>query len=308
MDSRQPQNYQLPSSAVWFITGCSSGIGKALAQLAHSQDHRVAATARRPGDLAYLPDDINVLKLIVDVTSRQSIDDAVEGALARFDRLDVVVNNAGYSLRGDTENATEDAARHLVDTMFWGTVRLTQHAMRVMREVNPGNGPQGGLVLNISSMGGRIAFPGNAFYHAAKFAIEGFTESVSKEVRPEWNTHFCLIEPGGVKTDYATRSMLTVEPHPAYAAPDTPARLIEKYMDDPEASKNWADVVSVARAIYTIGASGKEIPLRVPLGPDAWGMLKMENDKAGQVLEEWREFSSSVGNEGQLESLAFLQK
>ncbi len=244
----------------------------------------------------------------MDVTSRRSIDEAVDAALARFGRLDVVVNNAGYSLRGDTENATEDAARHLIDTMFWGTVRLTQHAMRVMREVNPGNGQRGGVVLNISSMGGRVAFPGNAFYHAGKFAIEGFTESVSKEVRPEWNTHFCLIEPGGVKTDYATRSMVTVEPHPAYAAPDTPARLIEKYMDDPDASKNWADVGSVARAIYSIAASGGKIPLRVPLGPDAWGMLKLENDKAGQMLEELREFSSSAGNAGQFESLGFLQK
>ena len=244
----------------------------------------------------------------MDVTSRQSIDVAVDEALARFGRLDVVVNNAGYSLRGDTENATEDAARHLMDTMFWGTVRLTQHAMRVMREVNPGNGPKGGLVLNISSMGGRLAFPGNAFYHAGKFAIEGFTESVSKEVRPEWNTHFCLIEPGGVKTDYATRSMVTVEPHPAYAAPDTPTRLIEKYMEDPQATKNWADVGSVAKAIYAIAAGGKAIPLRVPLGPDAWGMLKMENDKAGQMLDEWREFSISAGSKGQLESLQFLQQ
>ena len=248
-----------------------------------------------------------MLKLIVEVTSRSSIDDAVNTALSRFGRLDVVVNNAGYSLRGDTENASEDAARHLVDTMFWGTVHLTRHAMRVMREVNPRQGAQGGVVLNVSSMGGRIAFPGNAFYHAAKFAVEGFTESVSKEMRPEWNVHFCLIEPGGVKTDYLHRSMVTVEPHPAYAAPDTPTRLIERYMQDPEASKNWAEVDSVAKAMYDIVASGKEIPLRVPLGPDAWGMLKLENDKAGQMLDEWQQFSTGVGKKGQFESLKFLQ-
>lgn len=269
----------------------------------------MVVTARKVADLAYLADDDqNVLKLIVDVTSRKSIDDAVASALSRFGRLDVVVNNAGYSLRGDTENATEQAARHLVETMFWGTVHLTRHAMRVMREVNPQNGARGGVVLNVSSMGGRVAFPGNAFYHAAKFAVEGFTESVSKEVRPEWNIHFCLIEPGGVRTDYLHRSMVTVEPHPAYAAADTPTRLIEKYMSDPEASKSWADVDDVTKAMYALVASEKDIPLRVPLGPDAWGMLKLENDKAARRLEDLREFSVGVGKEGQFESLKFLQR
>ncbi|AEO69781.1 uncharacterized protein THITE_2020551, partial [Thermothielavioides terrestris NRRL 8126] len=182
MTDSKKRTYNLPSDAVWFITGCSSGIGKSLAQLVVSKGQRVVATARKVADLAYLPDsNSHVLKLSVDVSLRQSIDNAVAAAIAHFGRLDVVVNNAGYSLRGDTENATEDAARHLVDTMFWGTVYLTRHAMRIMREVNPQTGQQGGVVLNVSSMGGRAAFPGNAFYHAAKFAIEGFTESVSKE-------------------------------------------------------------------------------------------------------------------------------
>ncbi|KAL2133302.1 hypothetical protein VTI74DRAFT_2568 [Chaetomium olivicolor] len=193
-----------------------------------------------------------------------------------------------------------------METMFWGTVHLTRHAMRIMREVNPQNGPQGGVVLNVSSMGGRVAVAGNAFYHAAKFAVEGFTESVSREVRPEWNTHFCLIEPGGVKTDFVDRSMVKIEPHPAYAAPDTPARLLEKYIQDPEASKSWADVGSVTKAMYTIVASGNEIPLRVPLGPDAWGLLKLENEKNAKLLDEWREFSVGVGKEGQFESLKFM--
>lgn len=308
MEAAARQPYQLPSDAVWFITGCSSGMGKSLGQLIISKGHRLVATARKVADLAYLPDnDANILKLSVDVTSRQSIDDAVAASLARFGRLDVVINNAGYSLRGDTENATEEAARRLVETMFWGTVSLTQHAMRIMREVNPQTGHQGGVVLNVSSMGGRVAFPGNAFYHAAKFAIEGFTESVSKEVRPEWNTHFCLIEPGGVKTDYASRSMVSIEPHPAYAALDTPTRVIERYMQDPELSKNWADVDAITKAMYAIVAGGKQIPLRVPLGPDAWGMLKLENDKNGKALDEWKDFSISAGKAGQFESLSFMQ-
>lgn len=290
------------------VTGCSSGLGKQLAQIARAKGHRVAATARKLEDLDYFSDDdSSVLKLLVDVTSKGSIDDAIKLSLSRFGRLDVVVNNAGYSLRGDTENASEQAARHLVETMFWGTVHLTRHAMRIMREENSKNGPQGGVVLNVSSMGGRVAFAGNAFYHAAKFAIEGFTESVSKEVRPDWNIHFSLIEPGGVKTDYATRSMISISPHPAYSAPDTPARILEQYMKDPNALKNWADVDAVANAMYSVVASGKEIPLRIPLGPDAWGMLKAENERNGQQLEQYKELSVGVGNVGQFEAIGFLR-
>jgi NAD(P)-dependent dehydrogenase (short-subunit alcohol dehydrogenase family) len=266
------------------------------------------ATARKLDDLAYLPDDrpSSILKLRVDVASKQSVDDAVATSLKHFARLDVVVNNAGYSLRGDTENAEEDAARHQLETMFWGTVRLTRHAMRIMREVNPATGQQGGCVVNVSSMGGRAAFPGNAFYHAAKFAVEGFTESVAREVRPEWNIHLCLVEPGGVRTGFTGHRMQRIEVHPAYAAPDTPARLLDKYIDDPEAQKHFAHVDDVTKAMYSIVASGREIPLRVPIGPDAWGILKMENEKNGKALDEWKEFAISAGKEGQLESLDFM--
>ncbi|KAK3301870.1 short-chain dehydrogenase [Chaetomium strumarium] len=307
--SRLP--YTLPSDAVWFITGCSSGIGKSLAELVVAKGQRLVATARKLEDLAYLPDNppnSSILKLRVDVASKQSVDDAVAAALAHFARLDVVVNNAGYSLRGDTENAPEEAARHQLETMFWGTVRLTRHAMRIMREVNPAapGGQQGGVVVNVSSMGGRAAFPGNAFYHAAKFAVEGFTESVAREVRPEWNIHFCLVEPGGVRTGFTGHRMQRIEVHPAYAAPDTPSRLLDKYIDDPEASKNFADVDDVTKAMYSIVASGKEIPLRVPIGPDAWGVLKIENEKNGKALDEWKDFAISAGKAGQFESLDFM--
>lgn len=116
----------------------------------------------------------------------------------------VSVNNAGYGLMGDTEsslpyspavpNSSDEEhskARAVVDTDFWGTATMTLHAMRIMREDNARNGgKQGGLVIQISSMGGFMAFPGNAYYHAAKFAVEGFTESVRREVRPEWNSKY----------------------------------------------------------------------------------------------------------------------
>lgn len=221
---------------------------------------------------------------------------------------DVVVNNAGYSLRGDTENASDSAARHLFETNFWGTVSLTRHALRIMREVNPSSGPQGGVILNVSSMGGRVAYGGSAFYHASKFAMEGFTESVAKEVRPEWNIHLCCIEPGGVKTAFVDRGMVAIPPHPAYTAEDTPTRMLERYLRDPEATRNWADAETVAERMYEVvaGHGGREIPMRVPLGPDSWGVLREENEKNGRLLDEWREFSISAGKEGQLGSIRFL--
>ncbi|KAK0715541.1 short-chain dehydrogenase [Lasiosphaeris hirsuta] len=300
------QIYQLPTDAVWFITGCSSGIGKALAQhIASKPAHRLVATARTPSTgLAFLPDSPNTLKLALDVTSRASLDAAVAAALERFGRLDVVVNNAGYALVGDTENAADADARRVLDTNFWGTVDLTKHAMRVLREDNGANGgQQGGVVVNVTSLGGRAAFPGNAFYHAAKFAVEGFTESVAKEVRPEWNVHFCLIEPGGVQTGFVKSGQKTIAPHPAYAAPDTPARVLDSYRENPEATKNWADPDVIAAAIYGVVGSGRVIPLRVPLGPDSWGVLKNANIKDGENLDSLKELAISAGKPGQLESV-----
>jgi len=166
------------------VTGCSSGIGLALAQLiaAEKPSFRLVATARNPASLDCLPSRPNVLKLALDVASQASVDAAIAKSLETFGQLDVVVNNAGYALQGDTENATEEQARREMETLFWGTARTTMHAMRIMRE------HRGGLVMNVTSVGGFVGIPGTAFYHAGKFAVEGFTESVAKEVRPEWNS------------------------------------------------------------------------------------------------------------------------
>lgn len=126
------------------------------------------------------------------MTSESSIAQAVDSAISKFGRIDVLVNNAGYALMGDTESITDEQARQQVETNFWGTARLSTHAMRFMREDNAKTGQQGGLVMNLTSMGGFVGFPSHAYYHASKFAVEGFTESVAKEVRPEWNSKFPL--------------------------------------------------------------------------------------------------------------------
>jgi NAD(P)-dependent dehydrogenase (short-subunit alcohol dehydrogenase family) len=171
------------------VTGCSSGIGQALATLIASKPSlRLIATARNPSTLSYLPDSPNILKLPLDVTSPTSVNNAFTAASTHFGpefHLDVVVNNAGYSLSGDTEAATEEEMHAEIETLFFGTVRVTTRAIEYMRQGKEG---RGGLIFNISSLAGLVAFPGHAFYHAGKFAVEGWSESVAREMHPDWNS------------------------------------------------------------------------------------------------------------------------
>lgn len=178
------------------VTGCSSGIGRALATLVASKPrHRLIATARNPADLAYLPDDNpNILRLPLDVTSPESVNAAFAAAAEYFGdgelfHPDVVVNNAGYSLSGDTESATEEETHRQMETLFFGTARVTTHAIRAMRQHLNG---RGGIIFNVSSLAGLCAFPGHAYYHAGKFAVEGFSESVAREVHPDWGSEHPL--------------------------------------------------------------------------------------------------------------------
>ncbi|KAI6916846.1 hypothetical protein KC355_g17682, partial [Hortaea werneckii] len=184
--------YHMPKDATWLITGCSTGIGRALAELIASKpSHRLIATARDPSTLSYLPDnDPRILKLALDVTQPSTISTCLATAATYFGKdfhLDVVVNNAGYSLSGDTEAATEDQMHEQLETNFFGTVRVAMKAVEIMRQ-RPGR--DGGLVFNMSSLAGVCAFPGHAFYHASKYAVEGWTESVAREMSPEWNSTF----------------------------------------------------------------------------------------------------------------------
>ena len=216
-------SYHLPGDAVWFITGCSSGIGEGLAQYIAKTSNRVVATARNPASLSKIPDAPNVLKVKLDVTSIDSVESAFTESLAAFGRIDVVVNNAGYTLVGDTEAAGDAESRALMDTNFWGMVDVSKRALGIMRDENVKNGGQrGGVILNISSMGGwvrrlhkltrstesksqmesgdigceltwkQFGFPACSFYHASKFAMEGWTEAVAKELPSEWNSMFSI--------------------------------------------------------------------------------------------------------------------
>ncbi|KAI0556052.1 retinol dehydrogenase 8 [Xylaria curta] len=303
--------YKLPSDAVWFITGCSSGIGAALAtRLATQTSNRVVATARQVSALSYLPDDApNVLKVALDVTSLEAIDAAFNKAVEHFGRVDVVVNNAGYTVMGDTEGATAREARDLFDTNFWGAVDVTKRALGVLRDENPKTGQQGGVILFVSSMGGFITTPGGAFYHASKFAMEGFAESVVKELDPAWNIHFSILEPGGTTTEYLGRSFKYMATrHPAYAAPHMPTNSMLGLLGNEELLKNFSSADDIARGMWELLTRGQSIPIRVPLGEDAFDYVVAETENVKKELDSLREFSRSFGGGMRSEEKAVLNK
>ncbi|KAI0169300.1 NAD(P)-binding protein [Hypoxylon sp. FL1284] len=308
MDKPNTKPYHLPLDAVWFITGCSSGIGHSLAEIVAQSSNRLVATARKLPSLSSIPDSDRVLKLELDVTSIPGIEAALRAALDKFGRLDVVVNNAGYTLEGDAEGAGDEEARALMDTNFWGVVDVTKRALGIMRDENPKTGQQGGVIVNMSSMGGWSGYPGGSFYHASKFAMEGWTEAVAKELPSAWNIHLCNIEPGGVETNFATSSLKHMaNRHPAYADPSYPTNVLLVYKLSEQGRSTWAEPSAMAAAIYHIVSRGQRIPIRVPLGPDAWGMIAKDLEDVKKDLDELKEVSLAAGNPKQFETISFLK-
>ncbi|HDR4457520.1 SDR family oxidoreductase [Bacillus cereus] len=183
-----------------FITGASSGIGKATAKHFAGKGWNVIATMRSPAKETELNELDNVLILRLDVEHKDTIHEAIAKGIERFGRIDVLLNNAGYGTMGIFESATDDQIRRQFDVNVFGLMRMTKAILPHFR-VN-----KSGLIINISSMGGKITFPTMSLYHATKFAVEGFTESLSFELAPQ-NIHVKLIEPGSISTDFNGRSM-----------------------------------------------------------------------------------------------------
>ncbi|KAI1210600.1 uncharacterized protein F4807DRAFT_421983, partial [Annulohypoxylon truncatum] len=186
--------------------------------------------------------------------------------------------------------------RLLMDTNFWGAVDVSKRALAVFRDVNPKTGQIGGVIVNVTSMGGFLGSPGNAYYHATKFALEGFAESVAKEVSPEWNIYVTCVEPGGTKTRYVGENMRRMPRHPAYAEdPQSATTGMLKFMDTPEMHEGFASAAEVAEGVYTVVGSGRRIPIRVPLGRDSWRMVMAEVERVKADLEECRDISCAMG-------------
>ena len=186
---------------VWFITGCSTGFGRQLAQHTLSLGYPTVVTARNPGqieDIVAGHEDL-ALVLRLDVTVPAQIEAAVAAAQARFGRIDVLVNNAGVGYFGSFEESDLDAVRSMLEINVWGLANMTRAVLPGMRQ------RRSGAVVNISSVGGVVAFPALSFYNASKFAVEALSESLAQEVAP-LGIKVLLVEPGPFRTDWAGRS------------------------------------------------------------------------------------------------------
>src|SRR5437660_6397160 len=189
------------SSNVWLVTGSGSGLGRNIAEAVLAAGHRLVATARDPRRLEDLVnkygDQIRTVPL--DVTDEKAAQASVQMAVDAFGRLDVVVNNAGYGDIAPFEQLSSERFKAVVDTNFYGVVNVTRAALPIMRK------QKSGCILQISSVGGRLALPGSTAYHAAKWAVGGFTESLAQEVAP-FGVKVCALEPGGMRTNWGTRA------------------------------------------------------------------------------------------------------
>ena len=181
------------------VTGASSGIGRATVAACVAWGWQVAATMRRPEDAGDLASLSGVIVLPLDVTSTESVESAVATVVARFGRLDAVVNNAGYAVDGVFEGADDATILRQFETNVFGLMRVTRAAIPVMRRQGSGT------LVQVSSMGGRVTFPLYSIYHATKWAVEGFSESLAFELRP-FGIRMRLVEPGAIRTDFYGRS------------------------------------------------------------------------------------------------------
>lgn len=181
---------------VYFITGSSTGIGASLVQHILDSGDYVFATARKPSILQFSnANDKNFGSSKLDLEDPASITSSLTAAVAKFGRIDVVINNGGYGLSGPFEDLSEADISRQMNVNFTGLLLCTKAAMRTMRQQEP----KGGLIMQVTSIGGRIGFPWMSMYSASKFAIEGFTEAVSQEVDPTWGINFTCVEPGGFR-------------------------------------------------------------------------------------------------------------
>lgn len=210
----------LPADPVWFITGCSTGFGRELATLVLGRGGRVVATARdaaRVADLGEGQGD-RLRALALDVTDRQAIAASVAAAEARFGRIDVLVNNAGYGYQSSIEEGEEDEIRAQFDANVFGLFAMTRAVLPGMRARRQG------AIVNITSVAGLVGFPSSGYYAASKHAVEGFSDTLAAEVAPLGVSVTC-VEPGPFRTDWAGRSLRQTESRIADYADTAAARM-----------------------------------------------------------------------------------
>jgi len=239
-----------------FITGSSSGLGRATAKLFSSKGWKVIATMRNPDKETELDKLAGVVLLPLDVTDPKQIKATVDKAVT-MGGVDVVFNNAGYGMAGPLEGLTDEQIVRMVDTNMMGAIRTTKAFIPYFRE------RRAGLFINTTSIGGLITVPFNSMYHATKWALEGWSESMAFELK-QFGIGLKTVEPGGMKTDFFTRSFDTGR-HQAYD------KLVDKVMSiitDPKQMETYSSPAQIAEVVYEAATDGKD-QLRYVAGEDA---------------------------------------
>lgn len=264
-------------SKTWLITGISSGFGKALTEQLLVKGDTVVGTVRTEKDdikelAKQYPDTLDVQHL--DVTDVDEIRQVVDDAAKNHGKIDVLINNAGYGLFGAAEELSDKDINLILATDLTGSIQMIRAVIPYMRKQG------GGRIIQISSYGGQVAYPGNSLYHAAKFGIEGFCESVAQEVAP-FNIGVSIIEPGGARTEFRYGSAHVAKLMPEYD--DTPTHAFLKMLDPANGLAPGDPDKMASRIIETVDQN--PAPLHVVLGSQA---LQATIDRLTDRLNEYK--------------------
>ncbi|TBC86578.1 SDR family oxidoreductase [Rhizobium leguminosarum] len=268
----------------WFITGASSGLGLEMTQQLLAQGHKVVATIRRAEALTQLAQEYHERLDIVqlDLVEPESITSAVEGAFERHGRIDVVVSNAGYGLFGASEELTNAQIDRQIATNLTGSIHLIRAALPLLRKQG------GGRIVQVSSEGGQIAYPGFSLYHATKWGIEGFVESVAQEVAP-FGIDFIIAEPGPTGTNFGA-NLVRAKPMDAYD--ETPAGAVRRAITE-GSFEIKGDAARTVAAIIS-AAESETPPLRLALGSTAYSSISQALSARFAALEAQRGVANSA--------------
>ena len=242
-----------------FITGSSTGLGRAAARLFAERGWKVIATMRRPENATELTGVSGITVLPLDVTDRAQIETAARQAV-ELGGVDVLFNNAGYGLAGPLEGVSDEKLTRQMETNLLGVIRTTQAFLPHFRE------RQAGLIITTTSIGGLMTFPFNSVYHATKWALEGWSESMAFELAPH-NIRIKTVSPGGIKTDFAGRSLDLVA-HPAYAEQ---LQKVFAVFRDPARAAQASSAEQIAKVVYEAATDDRD-QLRYVAGEDAKAM------------------------------------
>jgi NAD(P)-dependent dehydrogenase (short-subunit alcohol dehydrogenase family) len=275
---------QAGRSKVWLITGSSRGLGRAFTEAALRAGDRVIATARNLGQLADLVgqygDSVRAVEL--DVTSEEAAGRAIDAAVAAFGGLDVLVNNAGYGNVCPIEDTPLADFRAQIETNLFGVIIMTKAVLPYFRERGAGH------IVQVASIGGRIGPMGRAPYAAAKFGVEGFSESLAREVAP-LGIKVTILEPGGFRTDFAGSSTELRSGRPEY---DSTVGATVRFQRDYD-GKQPGDPAKAAAVLLHI-ASLPDPPLRLLLGSDAWNAAEQSALQQLEADRKWKSLSVST--------------